>query len=77
MQTIQLSVLPAIAASKELLRKLLAEAFNTSNFEFSILKRSIDARRKPVKINLKIAVYFDGETHPKEVEAKTYQQVRG
>tara|TARA_B100000809_G_scaffold126357_1_gene124581 strand:+ start:8945 stop:10492 length:1548 start_codon:yes stop_codon:yes gene_type:complete len=76
METIQLSVLPEIAASKELLKELLSEEFNTSAFDFKILKRSIDARRKPVTISLKVEVYLDGESIPKTVIEKKYQDVK-
>ncbi|PCJ00482.1 MAG: FAD-binding protein [Flavobacteriales bacterium] len=75
MEIIQLSVLPETAANSELLKELLVEEFNTSDFEFKILKRSIDARRKPVTINLKIEVYLDGETIPEVINNKTYQNV--
>ncbi len=76
METIQLSVLPEIAANIELLRELLEEELNASTFEFKILKRSIDARRKPVTINLKVEVYLDGESIPETVVEKKYQDVK-
>jgi uncharacterized FAD-dependent dehydrogenase len=76
METIQLSVLPEIAASTELLKELLSEELNTSDFEFKILKRSIDARRKPVTINLKVEVYIDGESILESVIEKKYQNVK-
>lgn len=76
METIQLSVLPETAASNELLRELLTEELNVDGFEFKITKRSIDARRKPVTVNLKIEVYLDGESIPKATEQKIYQNVK-
>ena len=75
METIQLSVLPKTAANNELLKELLIEEFDTSNYEFKILKRSMDARRKPVTVNLKIEVYFNGETIPKTAIENKYQDV--
>ena len=75
MQIIQLSVLPEQATDNEFLNRIIAEEFGTSAFEFKILKRSIDARRKPVTINLKIEVYTDGETLPQGIVEKTYQNV--
>lgn len=75
MEIIQLSVLPETAASTELLRELLAEELNVDQFEFKIAKRSIDARRKPVTVNLKIEVYLDGEAIPEPVTKKVYQNV--
>ncbi|MDG1475587.1 MAG: FAD-dependent oxidoreductase [Vicingaceae bacterium] len=76
METIQLSVLPETAASNELLRELLSEELNAEQFDFKIIKRSIDARRKPVTINLKIDVYFDGETIPTSTTETKYQNVK-
>lgn len=76
METIQLSVLPETAASTELLRELLSDELNAEQFDFKIIKRSIDARRKPVTINLKIDVYFDGETIPASITETQYQDVK-
>lgn len=76
METIQLSVLPETAANTELLRELLSEELNAEHFDFKIIKRSIDARRKPVTINLKIDVYFDGETIPASTTATKYKDVK-
>ncbi len=63
-QTINLAITPEQAADETLLRacilKLLGPA--VQNFStFSILRRSIDARNRQVKINLQVRVYFDGE----------------
>ena len=75
MEIIQLSVLPEEAANNDFLKKLLAEELVTSNFEFRIAKRSIDARRMPVTVNLKVELYLDGESIPQLTEAKNYQNV--
>ena len=76
MQIIQLSVLPNTAASTELLRELLTEELHVDQFEFKIAKRSIDARRKPVTVNLKVEVYLDGESMPELVTENNYQDVK-
>ena len=61
-QEIQLQVKPKVAATESLLKKeitfKLKIAFD-SIIHIEILKRSIDARQKSVKINLKVAVYID------------------
>lgn len=75
MEIIQLSVLPETAASDELLRELLAEELDSTNFEYKILKRSIDARRKPVTVNLKVEAYLNGENIPEEIASNNYQNV--
>ena len=75
METIQLSVLPETAANSALLKELLIDELNTSDFEFKILKRSIDARRSPVTINLKVAIYFGAEAIPETAIEKKYQNV--
>jgi uncharacterized protein len=75
MQTIQLSVLPEQATDNEFLTHIIGEELNISAFNFKILKRSIDARRKPVTVNLKVEVYLKGEAVPQPLTKKTYQNV--
>jgi uncharacterized protein len=54
---LQLVVLPEEYVSQEILNQKISAALNTREpFEFRILKRSIDARKKPVKYQLKIQV---------------------
>jgi len=63
-QEIQLQVLPEIAATNNLLVDYVAKLTHTPTNEIqhvTILKRSIDARQKQVKINLKVQVFFQGE----------------
>lgn len=63
-QEIQLQVLPEIAAKNHLLVDYVAKLTHTPANEIqhvTILKRSIDARQKQVKINLKVQVFFQGE----------------
>jgi uncharacterized FAD-dependent dehydrogenase len=59
---IQLRVKPKIAATAELLEREVAFQLKISKNQIQhieILKRSIDARQKTVKINLSIAVYIE------------------
>lgn len=54
---LQLVVLPEEYASQEILRQKISDALNIDgSFDFRILKRSIDARKNPVKYQLKIQV---------------------
>ena len=57
-------VSPEIAANPVLLREHVAKLIRASSEEIkhiAILKRSIDARQKAIKINLKVSIYFEGE----------------
>jgi uncharacterized FAD-dependent dehydrogenase len=59
-----LQVSPEIAANDLLLKDYLEKLLKISPKEIqqiSVLKRSIDARQKTIKINLKVAVYLKGE----------------
>ena len=59
-----LQVTPETAANEALLREHLAGLLRTSPQEIAhitLLKRSIDARQKAIKINLKVNVFFQGE----------------
>ncbi len=60
----QLQVSPEIAANQQLLKDYLSKQLKVAAKEIqhiSILKRSIDARQKAVKINLKVKVFLQGE----------------
>ncbi|MHC0447340.1 NAD(P)/FAD-dependent oxidoreductase [Flavobacterium sp. 3-218] len=59
-----LQVTPEIAANESLLKDHLSKQIKVSVQEIqhvSILKRSIDARQKAIKINLKVLIYVKGE----------------
>ena len=57
---LQLVVLPEEYVNQDILYQKIASALNTPlPFEFRILKRSIDARKNPVKYQLKIQVFVD------------------
>ena len=54
-------VSPEVAANESLLQKHVANLLNTSHNDIkkvAVLKRSIDARQKSVKVNIKAMVYF-------------------
>ena len=57
-------VSPEIASNETLLTAHVAKLFNVSTSEIQkvlVLKRSVDARQKAVKFNIKASVYFGGE----------------
>src|SRR5689334_17105940 len=61
-QKIQLQVLPSEAADESLLKNRLAEACALTPQQISgyqLLKKSIDARSRQVKINLTVLVYIN------------------
>ena len=62
-QELLLQVAPEIAANETLLNDYLSRQLKISVKEIqhvTIVKRSIDARQKAVKINLKVMVYLKG-----------------
>jgi uncharacterized FAD-dependent dehydrogenase len=64
-QELLLQVSPEIATNELLLKDYLAKQIKVATKEIqhvSILKRSIDARQKAIKINLKVAIYVNGES---------------
>ncbi len=66
-QILQLQVTPEQAKDDLFLKKLIRSELNIqSDFEFVWRKRSIDARKKQVKINATFEVYLDGESIPQE-----------
>ena len=75
----QLQVSPEIAANESLLNAHVAQIVRVSTklvHKVVVLKRSIDARQKAIKVNLKVSVYLIDEkyTEPK-FELPTYQNV--
>lgn len=76
MQTIQLSILPEQAVNDRFLKKTIAGQLTTDNFSYKIIKRSIDARRKPVKINLTIHVFLNEDSIGDSIEKKKYPNVK-
>ena len=60
----QIQVAPKVAANEQLLTDFVAKLMQVKAAEINhilIIKRSIDARQKSVKVNLKIAVYWNEE----------------
>jgi uncharacterized FAD-dependent dehydrogenase len=74
-----LQVSPEIASNENLLKDYLAKEIKVSPKEiqhFFILKRSIDARQKAVKFNLKVTIYFVGEPiQETKIELPEYKNV--
>ena len=75
---IQLQVLPEVAANPELLLKVVSEKTNTKKINIKhieIIKRSIDARQRMTKINLRLDVYIDEKFIKKEEDIPNYKDV--
>jgi uncharacterized FAD-dependent dehydrogenase len=74
-----LQVSPEIASNENLLKDYLAKEIKVSPKEIQhifILKRSIDARQKAVKFNLKVTIYFVGEPiQETKIELPEYKNV--
>jgi uncharacterized FAD-dependent dehydrogenase len=78
--TLQIQVLPEVASTPDLLKTTIAKQLNIPNPEIKhieILKRSIDARQKTTKINLKVAVYIKEEFVQRLEDFPEYQDVNG
>jgi uncharacterized FAD-dependent dehydrogenase len=75
---LQLQTDPETAARPELLKRLAAERTGMSENDIHqvvVLKRSIDARQRQVKINLSFALYGAGEDVEAAPELPAYQMV--
>ncbi|PWB23039.1 NAD(P)/FAD-dependent oxidoreductase [Flavobacterium sp. HTF] len=74
-----LQVTPETAANEVLLKDYLSKQIKVSPNEIqhiSILKRSIDARQKAIKINLKVVIYLKGEPFQEtKIELPAYKDV--
>ncbi|WPO79467.1 NAD(P)/FAD-dependent oxidoreductase [Flavobacterium sp. KACC 22761] len=74
-----LQVTPETAANDVLLKDYLSKQIKVSPNEIqhiSILKRSIDARQKAIKINLKVLIYLKGEPFQEtKIELPIYKDV--
>ena len=76
--SIQLQVLPEVAANHELLLKVVSERTNTNKKHIKhieIKKRSIDARQKITKINLRLDVYTNEKFIKKKEDTPNYKDV--
>ncbi|MFZ6051170.1 NAD(P)/FAD-dependent oxidoreductase [Halocola ammonii] len=68
-QTIQLALFPAEAENPTVVKQKSASHLGIAKERIAhveLLKKSIDARQKKVKFNLKLEVYIDGETYEPE-----------
>lgn len=78
-QELNLQVSPEIAANESLLYDYVAKTVRVSTKlvqKVVVLKRSIDARQKAIKINLKVSVYLiDEQFEPSKIELPDYQNV--
>jgi uncharacterized FAD-dependent dehydrogenase len=78
-QQLLLQVSPEIATNEALLKDYLSKKIKVSRNEIehvSILKRSIDARQKAIKINLKVTIYLKGENFVEQkIELPEYKNV--
>lgn len=78
--TLQIQVLPEIASTQDLLKKMIAKQMDIPRGDIKhieILKRSIDARQKTTKINLKVSIYVKEEFVQKVEDYPEYQDVSG
>ena len=78
-QELLLQVSPEIAVNDKLLQEHIAKLIRVSFNEIkhiSILKRSIDARQKAIKMNLKVIIYFQGDEFIEEkIQLPDYKNV--
>ena len=78
--TLQIQVLPEVASNPDFLKTNIAKQLDIPNPEIKhieILKRSIDARQKTTKINLKVAIYIKEEFVQRVEDIPEYQDVNG
>ena len=76
--TLQIQVLPEVASTEKLLKSTLAKELNIIEKDIkhiAILKRSIDARQKVTKINLRVDVYIKETFTKKEEDIPEYKDV--
>ena len=77
---IQLQVLPEQAENTEVLKELISKKLNIELSEINhieIVKRSIDARQRIIKINLRLNVFIQQEFKKKEEDFPIYKNVEG
>lgn len=75
---LQIQVAPEVAAQQHLLTEHVAKLMQVSPDEINhiaIVKRSIDARQKAVKINLKLAVYWKEAYNETTIPLPNYKDV--
>jgi uncharacterized FAD-dependent dehydrogenase len=74
-----LQVAPEVAVNELLLKDYVGKLIQSSSNDIqhiTILKRSIDARQKAIKINLKVVIYFEGDNYvPQKINLPEYKNV--
>jgi len=78
--TLQIQVIPEVASTDKLLKSSIAKKLNIPEKDINhieILKRSIDARQREIKINLKVEVYIREGFVKKEEDIPEYNDVTG
>ena len=78
--TLQIQVSPEVALTKRLLKSTLAKELDILEKDIKhieILKRSIDARQRETKINLKVDIYTKEDFIKKEEDIPEYKNVSG
>ncbi|MBC7865089.1 MAG: FAD-binding protein [Bacteroidia bacterium] len=78
-QELRLSTSAAVAANEQLLKEEIADALSLSpekKFFFRLLKRSVDARGRSIKINLTLKIFID-EIPEEEDFSMFYKDVEG
>ena len=74
-----LQVAPEVAVDAQLLQEQVGKLIQTSAKDIqhiSILKRSVDARQRAIKINLKVLIFMNGETFtPHKIELPEYKNI--
>jgi uncharacterized FAD-dependent dehydrogenase len=78
-QELLLQVSPEIATNEQLLKEYVAKSIRVSFNEIkhiSVLKRSIDARQKAIKMNLKVIIYFqEDEFIEEKIQLPEYKDI--
>jgi uncharacterized FAD-dependent dehydrogenase len=75
---LQIQVMPEVAAQQEQLKVHVAQLMQVKPADINhitIIKRSIDARQKSVKVNLKLGVYYKEEYAEKSTPLPDYKDV--
>ena len=77
-KTVQIQVSPEQAQKKVLLKKKVSNDFNINKVDIKhieIIKRSIDARQRKIKINLKLDIYIN-QNFSEVKDTKNYKKVK-
>ncbi len=77
-EDVSLNVSPREAADPEGIQRALARTISrpVAADRFVVVRRSVDARKRPVRVNLGVRIYGDGENLTPERPVFTYRDVR-